>query len=113
MTTHTPGPWSVMWQNSRPREYGGGITLWEVPVQVGGSGNGGNVIASVGMGGPGATVSTKESVEANACLIAASPDLFSCLVAYVEIEEQAAPASSSPLRERARAAIAKATGAKS
>lgn len=41
-------------------------------------------------------------------LSAASPDLLSCLVAYVEIEEQAAPASSSPLRERARAAIAKA-----
>src|SRR5687768_1761203 len=49
-------------------------------------------------------------VEANARLIAAAPELLSCLLAYVELEEQAAPYSSSPMRERARSAIAKATG---
>jgi len=32
-------------------------------------------------------------------------ELLSCLLAYVEIEESAAPASSSPLRERSRAVI--------
>lgn len=74
--THTPAPWSVMWQNSRERNYGGGIKHWEVPVQVGSQDNGGNIIAIVSMGGNGATSSTKESVEANACLIAAAPDLL-------------------------------------
>lgn len=34
-------------------------------------------------------------------------ELLSCLIAYVELEEQAAPYSSSPMRERARAVIAK------
>lgn len=50
-------------------------------------------------------------VSANAKLIAAAPDLLECLLAYVELEEQSAPYSSSPMRERARAVIAKATGA--
>ena len=40
----------------------------------------------------------------------AGPELLSCLRACVEIEEQAAPASSSPLRERSREAMARAEG---
>jgi hypothetical protein len=36
--------------------------------------------------------------------------LLASLIEYVEFEEQAAPCSSSPMREKARAAIAKAVG---
>jgi hypothetical protein len=51
--------------------------------------------------------------QANAALIVRAvnchEELLSCLLAYVEIEEDAAPRSMSPLRLRSRAAIAKAT----
>jgi hypothetical protein len=47
---------------------------------------------------------------ADARLMAAAPELLEILLAYVELEESAAPYSSSPMRERARAIIAKAKG---
>jgi hypothetical protein len=49
-----------------------------------------------------------DALEANARLIAAAPEIFDCLLAYVQLEEEAAPYSSSPMRERAREALAKA-----
>jgi len=45
---------------------------------------------------------------ANGDLVAAAPDLAAALLRYVEQEETAAPYSSSPMREAARAALAKA-----
>lgn len=78
MSEYTKGPWSVMFQNSRAVEYPG-YQGWQVPIQCGAHGvNGGpgNVLAIVHMGGPGATSSTKESVEANARIIAAAPELL-------------------------------------
>jgi hypothetical protein len=115
MSQHTPGPWSMMLQNSRPKEYGGGITFWEVPVQVGRGKNAGNVLALVCMGGPAATQSTKESVEANARLIAAAPDLLEALRAYhylptVSVNGADLDGCRREAERLAEAAIAKATG---
>ena len=54
---------------------------------------------------------TRQRLEAaNARLIAAAPDLLELLKVYVHIEETSAPYSSSPLREKACAAIARAEG---
>jgi len=79
-TKHTEGPWSPMWQNSRQK----GGYHWEVPIQVGdGIKTHGNTLCDVYMGGPAATNSTKETVEANARLIAASPDMLEALKAVV------------------------------
>jgi hypothetical protein len=79
MSAHTEGPWSVMWQNSRRRDFGGGISHWQVPVCVGERSRQGNVIAIVHAGGPAATKSDQETVEANARLIAAAPDMLAAL----------------------------------
>ena len=88
MSKHTPGPWSVMFQNSRAMDSDPNYQWWQVPVQVGAPGgvNGGpgNVIAMVSMGGPGAMISDKEHVEANARLIAAAPDLLAALESLTE-----------------------------
>jgi hypothetical protein len=70
MTDNTnliPERLTVMWQNSRKTRHG-----WEVPIQVASTDSaigGGNVVATVLMGGPGAIISTKEAVEATAAEI--------------------------------------------
>lgn len=78
-TPPTPGPWSIMEQNVRAHNYAG-HEMWEAPVQVGDprvNGIGaGNVLATVCMGGNGATSAAKDVVLANALLIAAAPDLL-------------------------------------
>lgn len=89
---HTPGPWR--WEQSYSNGVPGCLELmagdrtWLA-----------TLVGSTQLG---------LSSRANANLMAAAPDLLSALIAYVEREEQAAPASSSPLRERARDAIKKA-----
>ena len=91
MANHTPGPWHVngdCWVGfDRNNAEAGGYQFCAVA----------HVMERAGC------------LDANARLIAAAPDLLTCLLAYVELEEQAAPASSSPMRENARAAIRKAT----
>ena len=73
-TQWTPGPWSVGRTISRER----GAYL-ETPVHVGERGNRGNCIALVYLGGPGAIHGDAASLEANAHLIAATPDLYEAL----------------------------------
>jgi hypothetical protein len=84
-------------------------SVWEVPICVADE-NGQNLgnVAAIVFGNTTSGEASKEECLRYARLFAAAPDLLSCLLAYVEIEEQAAPASSSPLRERSRAAIAEA-----
>ncbi|WP_312784637.1 hypothetical protein [Brevundimonas sp.] len=113
-----------MFQNSRERRYScRQQPFWETPVQVGEGATAGNAICIVYMGGPGATGSTQEAVEANARLIAAAPDLLEALEAHQgvsqllaelefcldeergEIERQLRD-----IEEQARAAITRATG---
>lgn len=53
---------------------------------------------------------TVAEAKANARLIAAAPELLDALRRYVDLEEYSAPYSSSPMREAARTAIAKAEG---
>jgi len=52
-----------------------------------------------------------DQAKANARLIASAPALLEALIAYVELEESAAPYSASPIRLKARAAINAATSA--
>lgn len=112
-TKHTPGPWSPMWQNSRELQYGGGIRHWEIPVAVGEWPKGGNSICTVHMGGPGATISNKEAVEANARLIASAPDLLACALAQEELATNSFDGDPQEaiirVRNMRRAAISKAT----
>lgn len=89
-TQHTAGPWEI-----RPSSNSNNGAGWRDIVSTGGEFS----PAYVG-----------EALEQDARLIAAAPDLLAALRAYVELEESAAPYSSSPMREHARAAIAKATG---
>lgn len=107
-TQHTPGPWKVDGASE------GKSLVWTAP-------HGDHPVAHVGpwtVSGHG----NKAEREANARLIAAAPEtaaerdrlrelcgeLVERLLAYVKFEEHAAPASSSPMREKARAAIARA-----
>ena len=102
----TPGPWTANTDHTRKREYGGGITMWETPVQVGAPENMGNTIASVGMGGPGAIHSGRDDVEANATLIAelrnAAPALLDTIAA-LKAERDGWKASYMTLRKAANA----------
>lgn len=106
----TPGPWSVMWQNSRARDYGDWKS-WETPVQVGSRANAGNVICTVTMGGPGAGQSDRVTVEANARLVAASPEIYEAakdVVARWDSPRWKWDESTAALVHRLRAALAKA-----
>ena len=108
---HTPGPWSVMLQNSRERRYDSRLRpFWETPVQVGEGASAGNVVCTVFMGGAGATVSTQEAVEANAHLIAAAPELLEAVWALVEhFERVDGDAGHKAVIAKGTAAIARAT----
>lgn len=50
--------------------------MWEAPIHVGGPQNRGNCHTIVSGGGLGALYSTEAAVRANACLIAAAPELL-------------------------------------
>ncbi len=73
MSKFTPGPWSV--GHSRKQMYGG-MERWETPVHVGVGSLRGNALAIVYNGAGGAIHADRDSVEANARLIAAAPDLL-------------------------------------
>jgi hypothetical protein len=71
---HTPGPWTA----TNPRKWLGGTDHCKCSVRYG-SLLLGNAIAEVYLGGPGALRSDVESVQANARLIAAAPELLNAL----------------------------------
>ena len=111
---HTPAPWSVGYTN--PKDYGGGIIHFYSPVHVGTGTTKGNVIATVGMGGDGATDASAAAVKANAHLIAAAPDMLEA-VRELLATHPAAYRDANKIDNRtdnavriARAAIAKAMG---
>lgn len=104
---YTPGPWSV--GHTNPKDYGGGIIHYYTSVHVGSGTNRSNALATVGMGGPGATVSTPETVQANARLIAAAPELYAALERFMEIYNEGQLPSRDAL-EMAEAALAKVSG---
>lgn len=79
---HTPGPWSI--GTPRKMEYGGGIVHYDYPIHVGAGPSRGNCFVIVSLGGRGAIDTTPDAVEANARLIAASPDLYEAGKALVE-----------------------------
>lgn len=70
---HTPGPWSL--SDPQKREFYGAGEWWECRVHVGNK-NRGNSLATVYLGGDGATCTRKEEVMANARLIVLSPELL-------------------------------------
>ena len=84
--THTAPPWR--WQ------FIGTLGRWAMVNEAG---------EYVHVGGP-----PDQPPSGDMLLQSAAPELAEALRAYVEIEESSAPASSSPLRERARAALRKA-----
>lgn len=71
---YTPGPWSVGHTRKSRTDPAFG-PFHETPVHVGSYENRGNALAVVYLGGDGALRSDVESVEANARLIAAAPDV--------------------------------------
>lgn len=72
---HTPGPWTVG-DTRLQRVHERLQPMHETAVHCGGSETRGNCLAIVYLGGNGALRSDKESVEANARLISAAPDLL-------------------------------------
>jgi hypothetical protein len=74
---HTPGPWGFGTSNKKTYGMAPG-EWWETAIHVGDT-KPGNVLATAVMGGSGATRSDRESVEANARLIAAAPELLEAL----------------------------------
>lgn len=108
----TSGPWSVMMQNVRKegRAYGHG---YMAPIQVGESSNAGNVLAIVYLGGDGAVYYDRDSVVANAHLIAAAPDLYAALenlVTKLVIDDEEGLIEYAEPIIAARLALAKAQG---
>ena len=96
MSMHTPGPWFT----TRPTSYG---TIY-VEARLRGS-----TLQEVASVGP---TETSDQQEANGRLIAAAPELLKALRELVALEADGKHASESSIEpwERARAAIAKATG---
>ena len=72
-TGYTKGPWTAGQAVLRLNRY------LEADIHVGAPENIGNIIATVFMGGGGATLNNKPAVEANAHLIAAAPEMFEAL----------------------------------
>lgn len=83
-TTHTPGPWSVGYSEKKRYAATGHCDWWEASIHVGERGSRGNCLALVCMGGTGATRTDQDSVEANARLIAAAPELLEALEAIID-----------------------------
>lgn len=81
--THTPGPWSL--SEPRRRDWGGSGEWYECLIFVGAGGQHGNALATVNLGGVGATNTGKAEVMANARLIAAAPCLLEALKGIKEL----------------------------
>ena len=72
MSAHTPGPWSV--ETMRPHTYGMESVNAPTVMHVA------DCSGAIGIGPHGACLNVDtDQIEANARLIAAAPDLFSCL----------------------------------
>lgn len=95
MSAHTPGPWTIL-NAAHP-----GIEAEEVATSV--------VVWGDDEDEAGVHGDTPEEAFANALLIAAAPDLLEALEAFVEADDKQ-QAHSPETADRARAAIAKATG---
>ena len=115
MRKHTQGPWSIghVSQQSTDPRIG---PFFSVPIHVGQADNKGNVLATVCMGGAGATDGKVEAVMANAKLIAVSPDLYEALnllytstADYITRNNLGDPHHNHSMK-LARAALAKAKG---
>lgn len=98
---HTPGPWNTFQTNGKGVETPGGVTHW---VKAGeGYGHVGDGFLSVCIGG-------SRDAEANARLIAATPDLFEALeVLVAHTDGLALPTTAQAARLKALAALSKAT----
>jgi len=98
MSKHTPGPWAIDWNVSRLDVF---------------SGDAATLVASIRRSAISAGID--ETARANARLIAAAPDLLDVAETIeLGIKRGYTPAElldeNSPIRDRIRAAIAKATG---
>ncbi len=108
--TPTPGPWVV--GDQIRREYRAAGVRWETMIHVGSEDpkvGRGNAFAVVTLGGPGATSASADDVLANACLMAASPDLYDALRNLIADWERVT-GKTIPEDHEAKAALAKAEG---
>lgn len=93
---HTPGPWGVP---------DSGTSSGSVLISQGSPAGWTGAIAWADAGN---YARGQQEGLANAHLIAAAPDLAALVERYLRLEEEAAPYSSSPLREESRAILRKA-----
>lgn len=75
MAEHSPGPWTAMQARKSSSVSPKLGVFWESYIAVG-SGNTGNALAVVVLGGKGGLNASREAVEANARLIAAAPKML-------------------------------------
>jgi hypothetical protein len=78
-TKHTSGPWTA----TDPHQWLANTPRYKSSIRYGAT-NLGNSIAEVYLGGPGALNCDAESVNANACLIAAAPELADFVEAHLK-----------------------------
>lgn len=112
-TKHTPGPWNLhpAYVDEQPLQcvsVGVELTFQHIPVA---QGEKFIAVAHYQTPAPGFPhVADLEEAKANARLIAAAPELLEALNDLVESAEVGTAAILNPLVEKARAAVAKATG---
>lgn len=99
-TTHTPGPWSIL-----------PVHCWEFQIGAPGQGEYAGQKTALAVVRNWDCQPPGEQIYANACLIAAAPQLLAALADIVaNIDQGGCPVAGSVMHERARAAIALAEG---